>query len=169
MQTNLYTLLLPAVLRGRSIHHKVIPSVCNLKNLLNKIREVNGDFSKLKLWEKSSYRSYQLQLIESDIQLLSDQELKAIIKKNILNEDSINLGAHVVDIYLVALVAENFGVGKETFFEYIFKNGISDKSNSAQAIWQVGKGDGVFLELLNGDGSIRDWQFFAQWVKGKAI
>ena len=35
------------------------------------------------------------------------------------------------------------------FFEYAFKNGITDKHNTAQAIWQVGKGDLVCLELLN--------------------
>lgn len=39
------------------------------------------------------------------------------------------------------------------------KNGITDKSNSAQAIWQVGKGDGTYLGVLNDDGSVKDWGF----------
>ncbi|MCQ6282229.1 hypothetical protein [Bacillus sp. EB600] len=37
---------------------------------------------------------------------------------------------------------------------------------TAQAIWQVGKGDGVYLGILTEDGSIKDWNFFAQWIKG---
>lgn len=155
--------LLPKSLRGRDIHHKVIPTVYNLKNLLHKLVEVNGDFSKLKQWEKRSYQSYRL---DHTIHLLPLEEQKEIIRRNILTEDAKKLGAHCIDIYLVAYVAEHVGVGRDIFFNYIFKNGITDKSNSAQAIWQVGKGDGVFLDLLNEDGTIRDRAFFEQWVKG---
>jgi predicted house-cleaning noncanonical NTP pyrophosphatase (MazG superfamily) len=46
------------------------------------------------------------------------------------------------------------------------KNGITDKLNSAQAIWQIGKGDGTYLGVLNDDGSVRDWDFFKKWVNG---
>lgn len=41
---------------------------------------------------------------------------------------------------------------------------ISDKLNTAQAIWQVGKGDGVFLDILNNDGTIKDFDFFNKLV-----
>jgi hypothetical protein len=30
-------------------------------------------------------------------------------------------------------------------FDYVLKNGITDKQNSAHTIWQVGKGDGTYL------------------------
>lgn len=30
--------------------------------------------------------------------------------------------------------------------------------DSALAIWQVGKGDGVFLNILNEDGSVKDYE-----------
>lgn len=33
------------------------------------------------------------------------------------------------------------------------------------AIWQVGKGDGVYLGILNYDGRIKDWEFFNKWIK----
>ena len=49
---------------------------------------------------------------------------------------------------------------------YIKQSGISEKEKTAQAIWQVGKGDGVYLEVLNDDGSIQDWTFIMDWIKG---
>ena len=39
------------------------------------------------------------------------------------------------------------------------------KKNSAQAIWQVGKGDGVYLGILNLDGTVKDWNFINKWIK----
>ena len=41
---------------------------------------------------------------------------------------------------------------------------ISDKPGSAQAIWQVGKGDGVYLGILNEDGMVKDWDFIKLWI-----
>jgi hypothetical protein len=34
------------------------------------------------------------------------------------------------------------------------------------AIWQVGKSDGVFLGILNNDGTVKDWDFMNKWVYG---
>lgn len=39
---------LPDTLNGRSIHSSIIPTICNLKNMLSKLVEVNGDYNKLK-------------------------------------------------------------------------------------------------------------------------
>jgi hypothetical protein len=33
--------------------------------------------------------------------------------------------------------------------------------------WQVGKGDGVFLDVLNNDGTIKDWDFLINWLQNK--
>jgi len=67
-------------------------------------------------------------------------------------------------IYLVAYVAETFGAGKKKFFQYVKENGISQRDNTAQAIWQVGKGDGIFLDILNDDGTIKDEAFMEKWI-----
>ncbi|MPM58076.1 hypothetical protein SDC9_104905 [bioreactor metagenome] len=32
------------------------------------------------------------------------------------------------------------------------------------AIYNVGKGDGVYLKILNEDGTVRDWGFMKQWI-----
>ena len=157
---------LPNNLRGRSIHLQVIPTVCNLKNMLEKLDLVHGDVSELKQWEKRSYKAYQIEKIKLAVMSVSGEDRIKLIKQHILNGDPNDFGASCIDMYLVAYVAEQYKTGKQAFNEYVLKHGITDKPNSVQAIWQVGKGDGVYLKVLNDDGSIRDWDFFAQWVKG---
>lgn len=58
---------LPDSLRGRSIHNNIIPDVCNFKNMLSKLVEVNGDTSRLKQWEKRSFNAYKISDIKYDI------------------------------------------------------------------------------------------------------
>ena len=65
------------------------------------------------------------------------------------------------------MLGETIGIGKDEFFKYIKNNSISDKSSSAQAIWQVGKGDGVYLDILQDNGQVSDWNFIMKWVEGK--
>lgn len=158
-------LALPDNVKGRSIHTKVIPTVCNLKNMLNKLEEVEGDFNRLKQWEKRSYKAYNIEPIKTELINSLEFERKEKIKEHILSQPISELGASCIDIYLVAYVSENYGSGKEKFFQYIKDSGISDKPNTAQAIWQVGKGDGYYLGVLDDDGSVRDWEFFSDWLK----
>jgi hypothetical protein len=156
---------LPDRLRGRSIHTKIIPTVCNLENMLKKLMEVNGDYSQLKPWEKRSYNAYMIEDIKNRIIASSQNEWKYIVRGHILESKQSDLGASVIDIYLVAFVAETYGVGRDIFYKYIKGMGISDKDNSAQAIWQVGKGDGVYLNILCENGLVKDWDFMMKWVE----
>ena len=34
----------------------------------------------------------------------------------------------------------------------------------SKAIYTVGKGDGIYLDLLYSDGKIKEWDFFDKWV-----
>lgn len=155
---------LPNHLNGRSLNVKVIPTVCNLENMLHKLVELGRDVSKLKQWEKRSYQAYLIEDIKNKILTEHPSSWRSIIRNHILNSRSMDLGASVIDIYLVAYVAEDFGIGRERFFQYVKDNNISDKDNSANAIWQVGIGDGVYLGLINQDGSVKDWDFMKKWI-----
>ncbi|NLG05708.1 MAG: hypothetical protein GX567_18065 [Clostridia bacterium] len=159
--------ILPDNLRGRSITSNVIPTVCNVKNMLGKLVSVNGDFNQLKPWEKRSYNSYLVEEVKTQILGSQESEWKTIIRQHILSKRPSAFGPSVMDIYLVAYVAETFGPGKDTFFNFVKRSGISDQSNSAQAIWQVGKGDGVFLDILHDNGKVKDWNYIISWVEGK--
>lgn len=158
---------LPDNLRGRSINAKVIPTVCNLENMLQKLVEVNGDYLQLKQWEKRSYKAYLIEEIKYRIVTSPQYEWKDIVRNHILSRRPSDFGASVIDIYLIAYVAETYGAGKNESFRYVKNTGISDNGNSAQAIWQVGKGDGVYLEILQDDGRVKDWDFIIKWVEGK--
>lgn len=87
-----------------------------------------------------------------------------MIRNHILSTEPTELGASCVDIYLVGYVAQEFGPGRETFFKYIFDKKITDKTNSANAIWTVGRGDGQYLNILNEDGTIKDYGFIHTWL-----
>lgn len=159
----------PNHLRGRSIYEKVIPTVCNLRNMLEKLSGVNGDYSRLKPWEKRSYEAYKLDGVKARILRSKREDWKDIIRDHILRLDPHELGASCIDIYLVAFVSENHDSGKSRFFQFVMDSRISQKDNTAQAIWQVGKGDGVFLDLLESDGTVKDYEFFKHWVNGDQI
>src|SRR5680860_1518315 len=73
---------LPNKLGGRNLYIKVIPTVCNLKNMLTKLVQVNGDFSQLKQWEKRSYKAYKIEEIENEILNSPEAGWKGIIRKN---------------------------------------------------------------------------------------
>jgi len=104
---NSQKITLPDNLKGRSLHEKVIPTVCNLENMLEKLVEVDGDESKLEQWEKRSYKAYRIDKIKDKILNASPDEWEDIVKKHILNQEPDDLGASCIDIYLVAYVAEN--------------------------------------------------------------
>jgi hypothetical protein len=159
-------IVLPNHLRGRSIFEKVIPTVCNLRNMLEKLCIANGDLTLFKPWERRSYKAYQLDGVKARILTSKREDWKGIIRDHILRLNPLEIGASCIDIYLVAYVSQNHGSGKSIFFQFIMDSRISQKVNTAQAIWQVGKGDGVFLDLLESDGSIKDYRFFRSWIDG---
>lgn len=155
---------LPDNLKGRNINNKIIPTVCNLKNMLNKLFEVDGDFIQLKPWEKRSYKAYRIDEIYTKLLFSGRNRWAEIIRNHILSKSQSEFGPSCIDIYLVGYVSETYGKGKERIFQYVKEKNISEKENSAQAIWQVGKGDGIFLGILNEDGTIKDWDFIKKWV-----
>lgn len=157
---------LPDNLRGRGIHDNVIPTVCNLENTLVKLKELDGNGSLLKPWEKRSYDAYRIDEVKANILNSRKEDWKEIIRTHILQGNPSDFGASCIDVYLVAYVSETYGAGKKKFIQYVKEKGISQKDNTGQAIWQVGKGDGVFLEILHDDGTIKDVEFIKKWING---
>jgi hypothetical protein len=157
---------LPYELRGKKIKsEKIIPTVCNLKTVIKKLTENGGEFGLLKQWEQRSYKHYKFEKIQKQVLSANEEGQIKIIREHILNNNFDILGASVFDIYIVAYIAETIDVSKHAFIDYCLKNGLAGTKNSAGAIYQVGKGDGYFLGILNKDGSVRDWEFMNAWVK----
>ena len=104
---------LPHTLRGRSIFNKVIPTVCNLSNMLSKLKVYGGNYNLLDYYVKRSYINYQIDSIKDTIlNATSEEEHKHIIRQHILHTDPEKLGASCIDIYLVAYIAETIHPGK---------------------------------------------------------
>lgn len=120
---------LPNNLKGRNIHSKVIPTVCNLQNMLNNLAKVQGDLSRLKQWEKRCYKAYRIEEVKNKIIYSPKNEWKQIIRIHILNGQPLKFGANCIDIYLVTYVSEMYGKGRNKFFEFVKANNISEKRN----------------------------------------
>lgn len=157
-------LVLGNVLRGRNINTKVIPTVCTLSLMLRHLRDYNWDKNKLKPWEKRSYKAYCIDKIIHILRVSEERQWPEIIKINILSLYCDEIGASCLDIYFVAYVAHNYGVGRKVMEEYCRSVKITEKLNSVNAIYNVGKSDGVYLGLLNNDGTIKDKEFFREWI-----
>lgn len=158
---------MPEKIRGKIIFSKVIPTVCGLKNMMKKLKMVGGDVSQLKAWEKSCYKAYSIEDIKMNIMKSEEDEWPEIVRNHLLSGDKFKFGANCVDIYLVGIVTNEYGIGKDVFRKFIIDNGITEKEHSINAIWNVGKGDGVYLGVLNSDGSIKDGEFFQRWIRGE--
>lgn len=156
---------LPDQIMGRNLHSLVIPTVCNLKNMLHKLQSAGGDYTQLKQWEKRSFKAYNIADIKENILNTDSLEWPTLIRNHILEGEKSLFGASCIDIYLVAYVSNEFSVGKKSFSRYIFEKEITEKEKSVNAIWNVGKGDGVYLGILNNDGSIKDYAFIEMWIK----
>ncbi|MFL0248087.1 hypothetical protein [Candidatus Clostridium stratigraminis] len=158
---------LPFELRGKKIKsEKIIPTVYNVKNMIGKLDENGGDYSKLKPWEQRSYKHYNFEKIHKEMLTADERKRIQILREHILNSSFDKLGASPFDIYIVAYVSENIDTGRDAFIEYCLNNGMAGTYNSANAIYMVGKGDGVYLRILNDDGTVRDWEFMNRWVNG---
>lgn len=156
---------LPESLRGKKINsEKIIPTVCNLKNMLRSLEDCNWKYSSLRQWEQTSYRHYNISKIQGLLMRASEEERIRVIREYILEEDFNSLGASPFDIYIVAYVSENIDASREEFIEYCLSKNMAGTRNSANAIYQVGKGDGVYLGILYEDGRVKDWDFMYRWV-----
>lgn len=79
-------IILPNHLRGRSLTEKVIPTVSNLRNMLENLEKEGWDNSRLTNWDKRSYKAYKIEDIEEMIKNKDESEKKSIIRKHILKQ-----------------------------------------------------------------------------------
>ena len=123
-------LVLKNVLRGRNINVKVIPTVAYLQLMLKYLNENNWDKRKLKKWYKPSYKAYCIDKIEHILKVTEEDKWPEVIKINILSLYGEEIGASCLDIYFVAYVAHNYGIGKEVIAKYCRRFNITEEVNS---------------------------------------
>lgn len=157
-------LLLPKIIRGINIYQDNIPTGCSLRTMLQKLIETNGNTSEFKKWELNCFDSYNLEPIKSKlVKCENESERIGIIKEHILDEFPINFGRNLVTIYLVAYIAETYGSGRPIFMGHLLPT-VSNEG-SRQVIRNVGLGHGIYLGILNSNGSMRDFNFFKRLIE----
>ncbi len=153
-------------LNGRSIFKKVIPTVNTLKNMFRRLDEINWNTNQLKKWEKPIYKAYLIDELKAELINVRDDERKIIVKNHLLNTDTYKFGSHPICVYLMAYyINQSNDPSLIDFKNFCIENEISDKENSASAIWNVGTSDGKFLDLFDDDLNIVDFDFFINWSK----
>lgn len=155
---------LPDNIKGRNLFEDVIPSIGSLEKTLIDLKEAEGNFTYLELGEKRSYGAYCIENVEKKLLRSKEDKWIELLQDHILKTDPFDLGPNALALYLVAYVSETYGQGQERFNEYIIERKISSHIEDALAIWEVGILDGLYLELLNEDGTVADWNFFKKWV-----
>lgn len=161
---------LPQVLNGREIFSKVVPTVNTLKNLFKSLETNGWDNNALKTWEKPIFKAYKLESILSSLRIADENDRSKLIKEHLIKQDSRDLGAHPICIYLLAyFFQESKSNDLKAFEKFVQDNGISNKKLSAQAIWSVGTNDGKFLGIFDENLKVIDWNFFISWINHKII
>lgn len=154
------------ILRERDINSKVIPSACNLKDVLGHLKEKNWCISKLKKYEKSCCDAYRVNEVLPMLKDFEEKYWPEIMKINVLSTYGEDIGANCTSMYLVGYVSENMGPGEHMMQEYCKISGITEKELCVKAIYNTGKNDGEYLGVLNNDGTVADWDFFEKWIMG---
>jgi hypothetical protein len=80
------SIILPNHLRGRSLTEKVIPTVSNLRNMLENLEKEGWDHSKLTNWDRRSYKAYKIEDIEEMIKNKDESEKKSLIREHVLKQ-----------------------------------------------------------------------------------
>lgn len=159
---------LPRVLGGRAIQTgNVVPTVARFKNIITQIQTINQvNPEGLRSYERASLNKYYLTNTDPTeiLNPMDGDDWISIVRRHILANNFPPLGVHPFTIYTVAWIAQKYGPGVTKFRETAQELKLGGTDKSINAIWQVGKCDGVDLELLNNDGSVADWSFFRHWL-----
>jgi len=161
---------LPLILRGRQIQQgNVVPTVARLSNIIQQMNNAQQvDPATLRYYEIACLRKYDLtfDLRQEIINPQNGDDWISIVRRNILAMTFPPLGVHPFTIYTVAWIAEHYEGGRQTFLQIASDMHLAGTENSINAIWTVGRRDGMDLELLNNDGTVADWGFFRHWIEG---
>ncbi|MSR92601.1 RNA-dependent RNA polymerase family protein [Inconstantimicrobium porci] len=152
---------LPENLRGIKITS--ISKVINrpkLMNTLSYLKKISWDKNKISTYYKKTFNAYSLDNILD--KLMNEKTKIKLIKDNILNLYKEDIGINCLCIYIVAFFmnqkqASNYKEYAECASKYFSEDTIKN-------IWSIGIADGTYLNLIDSNGKILDYDFFYKWV-----
>ena len=152
---------LPENLRGIKITS--ISKVINrpkLMNTLSYLKRISWNKNKISTYYKKTFNAYSLDNI---LDKLMNEKIKIkLIKDNILNLYKEDIGINCLCIYIVAFFVNQKQVSN--YKEYAECASKYFSENTIKNIWSIGIADGTYLNLIDSNGKILDYDFFYKWA-----
>lgn len=159
-------LCLPRILRGRDIIENIEPKKLTISELLNELEKKSWDRTRLGKRYNNLIDDYKLGALLMKLKEVNKEKRTKIIKNEILELYGDEISSKYVCIYLVAYCTSlnlNYSLRK-IVAEMFNEAGLSYTYYKIKKIIDSGINDGVYLGILNTDGSIKDELFFKNWI-----
>lgn len=153
-------------LRGRVLNQDISPINITLESLLQRLDSISWNYSSLSIYAKRVCDAYKLSKIFEQLKNSDMQQRVTIIRENILFLYGGEIGDNCLAIYLFAYCVNRYS--DKTFSEAVRKfyeeTEIIKNTNQINTIINIGKTDGIFLEILDNKGKIIDFPFMNKWM-----
>lgn len=154
------------MLRGRNIIENIEPKKQTLKELLSELEKNDWNRSRLLKKYNSLLDDYKLETVLIQLKEAKEEKWVKIIKNQILKLYGDEIMNKYVCIYLVGYCTSlNLEDSlRKIVNKLCIDGGISYSSYKIKKIIDSGINDGVYLGILNNDGTIKDQTFFRNWI-----
>jgi len=154
------------MLRGRNIIENIEPKTQTISKLLSELDRNDWDRSKLVKKYNNLLNDYRLETVLVKLKEAKQEKRIKIIKNQILELYGEEISSRYVCIYLVGYCKSlNLEDSlRKNVNKLCINGGVSYSSYMIKKIIDSGINDGVYLEILNKDGTIKDQTFFRNWI-----
>lgn len=153
-------------LRGRVLDQDISPINITLESLLQRLDSISWNYNGLSPYAKRVFDAYKLSKVSEQLRNADIQQKIIIIRKNILSLYGGEIGDNCLAIYLFAYCVnkysdKSFSEAVKKFYE---EEEIVKNTYQINTIVNIGKADGIFLEIFDDKGRIIDLSFMNKWL-----
>ncbi len=148
------------------MNQDISPINITLESLLQRLDSISWNYSSLSIYAKRVCDAYKLNRIFEQLKKVDMQQRIIIIRENILSLYGGEIGDNCLAIYLFVYCINKYS--DKTFLEAVKKFyeevEIIKSTNQINTIINIGKADGIFLEILDDKGKLIDLPFMNKWM-----
>lgn len=153
-------------LRGRVLNQDISPINITLESLLQRLDSISWNYSSLSIYAKRVCDAYKLSRIFEQLKNVDMQQRIIIIRENILSLYGGEIGDNCLAIYLFVYCINKYSdkTSLEAVKKFYEEAEIIKNTNQINTIINIGKADGIFLEILDDKGKLIDLPFMNKWM-----
>lgn len=153
-------------LRGRLINQDILPINITLEKLLQRLDIVLWNYNSLSRYAKKVFDAYKLSEISEQLKNTEMQQRIIIIRNHILSLYGSDIGDNCLAIYLFVYCLDRYPDMSftEAVKKFYKEAGIEKNKSQINVIVNIGKSDGVFLNILDDKGRIIDFPYINKWL-----